>query len=61
MMTARLVANEIDGYGLPPGEVRFIDENFVVDRFSWPIHRECSCTGLPASVKVPVHKQSDHD
>ncbi|MDO5034298.1 MAG: hypothetical protein Q4E01_02815 [Actinomycetaceae bacterium] len=52
MMTARLVANEVDGYGLPAGEVRFVDENFLFDRFRWPAHPNCSCSGLPASVQT---------
>lgn len=47
IMTARLVANELDGVGVVAGEVRFVDENFVVERATWPQHHDCGCTTGP--------------
>ncbi|MDO5050083.1 MAG: hypothetical protein Q4D87_09435 [Actinomycetaceae bacterium] len=46
-MTARLVVNEFDGHGTEPGEVRFIDEDFVCERATWPRHLDCGCTNRP--------------
>lgn len=54
MMTARLIANEVDGFGLPAGEVRYLDENFAFERYRWPVHHDCSCFTLPAELYKPA-------
>lgn len=46
-MTARLLANEVDGLGVRAGEVRMIDEDFIVERTIWPPNHDCTCNTDP--------------
>lgn len=61
IMTSRLVSNELDGVGVEPGEVRFIDEDFIVERATWPHHHDCGCIAGPDATDPAVAKPREPD